>query len=129
MSANFKASQTEKWYTRPVFSVSEIKRSLGFYCGQLGFSQGWDYQENDETIVTQVNKGEFELILTTNLDRVGMSRVFVSLEAKELEALENRIKQQNIPFERGFWGYPVIILNDPDGNELLVPLEEQNKSE
>ncbi len=124
MSENIKPSQSEQWYTRPVFSVSNMELSLDFYCNQLGFSQGWDYQEDDKTIVTQVNKGEFELILTSNLDRVGMSRVFISLLVNELKTLEDMIKLKEIPCKHGFWGYPVIILQDPDGNELLFPLEE-----
>ncbi len=114
----------DKWYTRPVFSVKDVQESLRYYCDLLGFEQTWKYEERDQTIVTQVNKGEFELILTQNLDRVGMARVFVELEAAELHNFRRALSAKQIPSENTHWGYPVIRLRDPDGNELLFPLEE-----
>lgn len=115
---------TEKWYTRPVFSVSDVAASLDYFCNKLGFSQSWKYEEHKQTLVTQVNKGDFELILAGNLDRVGMSRVFVSLEKEEMIHLRHAIASQEIPFQDVHWGYPSIQLADPDGNLLLFPVEE-----
>jgi len=117
-------SETQ-WYARPIFSVTDIQASLQHYCKLLGFEQSWTYKENDRTIVTQVNKGDFEIILTENLDRVGSARAFVSLMPAELEQLQNDISARQIPTERTHWGYPIIKIRDPDGNELLFPLDEE----
>lgn len=71
------SNSNQEWYARPVFSVSSVEGALKHYCELLGFEQGWKYEEQGHIIVTQVNKGDFEVILTSNLDRVGQARVFV----------------------------------------------------
>ncbi|MBX2868015.1 MAG: hypothetical protein KTR18_05045 [Acidiferrobacterales bacterium] len=114
----------EKWYTRPVFSVSNMEASLAFYCTDLEFTQNWKYEEQEKTLVTQVTKGEFELILAGNLDRVGTSRVFVSLEKEEMEQLKSTIFERQIAYQELSWGYPCIQLSDPDGNLLWFPEDE-----
>jgi uncharacterized glyoxalase superfamily protein PhnB len=113
----------EKWYARAVFSVVDIGKSLGYYCDLLGFEQTWKHEENGRITVTQVNKGEFEIILSEELDRVGQARVFIALEAAELENLQQAILKNRIPSEPIHWGYQLIRLRDPDGNELLVSME------
>jgi len=114
---------SEKWYARAVFSVADVGESLGYYRDLLGFEQSWKHEENGRTTVTQVNKGEFEIILTEDLDRVGQARVFIALDATELEKLQQAISTRQIPSEPIHWGYRLIRLRDPDGNELLVSLE------
>lgn len=116
--------ETEKWYSRPVFSVSNIRKSLQFYCDLLGFDRSWKYEENGHTIVTQVSKGDLELILAANLDRVGNGRIFISLDGSELAKLEQLIKAKEIETENIHWGYPTIRIKDLDGNEMLFPLED-----
>ena len=113
------------WYTRPIFSVSDIDKSLIYYCEMLGFTQAWNYEEKGKTIVSQVNKGSFELILTSNLNRTGLGRVFVSLNGAELIKLEDDIKENQIDFQRIHWGYPAIRISDPDGNEMIFPIESE----
>ena len=100
-----------------------MKPALVFYVEKLGFSQSWKYEEKDQVIVTQVNKGDLEIILTTNLDRLGQGRLFISLEEQELDQLKYRIEQHGIPVEDIFWGYPVIKIEDCDGNQLFFPTE------
>ena len=117
--------ESEKWYTRPVFSVSSMKESLIFYTEKLGFIQSWKYEEEQKVIVTQVNKGDLEIILTSNLDRVGLGRLFISLDEREFKQLETSIDQNNIESEKIFWGYPTIKIKDPDGNELFFPTESE----
>ena len=115
--------ENEKWYSRPVFSVADFQISLQFYRDLLGFKQSWHYEEDGRTIVTQVSKGELELILAANLDRVGDARLFVSLNGDELAQLEQVIREKEIETEHIYWGYPTIRIRDPDGNEMLFPLE------
>ena len=117
--------EPEKWYTRSVFSVKDMQRTLQYYCDLLGFEQSWKYDEEGRTIVTQVEKGEFELIVTENLDRIGQARVFVSLTKSELNQFEKTINNNEVHHDRIYWGYPCIRIQDPDGNELLFPLEDE----
>ncbi|MBV7330434.1 VOC family protein [Chloroflexi bacterium TSY] len=115
----------DKWYTRPVLFVTEIERAIKFYTDLLGFHQLWTHEEDERPIVTQVNRGECEIILALNAERVGKSRLFISLETDEMRAFQGEIAAKSIPTERTWWGYPVIEIKDPDGNELLFPLDEQ----
>lgn len=93
-------AEAETWYTRPIFSISDMQRPLLHYCDLLEFEQSWKYEEREQTIVTQVNKGELELILAANIDRVGESRVFVSLNPAELKKLEKLIQNKRIATDR-----------------------------
>jgi len=128
MCSDKNQSCKDKWYTRPIFSVADIEKSLNHYCELLDFTQSWAYEEDGRTIVTQVNRGDFELILTENLDRVGKARVFISLEDWELENLQQQIEAKEISFEQMFWGYPTIKVADPDGNEMFFPFNDEDSS-
>lgn len=107
------------WYARPVFFVSDIKRSLEFYLGQLGFvmkwGEGWD--------VCQVDRGDCEIILCQDAARRDRSRIFLELNRSGLAELLGELEARSVPKERTWWGYDVERITDPDGNELLVCLE------
>ena len=123
MSATTTHETSEKWYTRPVFSVSAMDRALHHYCELLGFTRGWSYEEAGEVTVTQVARGDLELILTSNLDRTGQGRLFVSLTGPEMADLERIIAERRIAADNIHWGYPSLRIRDPDGNELIFPRE------
>ena len=118
--------EKEKWYTRPIFSVDNISKSLGYYCDLLDFTQNWKYEEDNQVLVAQVSRGEFELILASNLDRKGKGRVFVSLTEFETAQLMKMIEGKDIPHEKMYWGYPSIKLRDPDGHEMIFPQESES---
>ncbi len=112
---------TEKWYTRPVFFVTDAEVSYEFYTRTLGFTEAWAYREEDRRRVLQVNRGtDCELILNQTPEKAGHSRIFVSLEADELENFKTELAQNKIPFEHTSWGYPMLAIRDPDGNELFI---------
>jgi len=37
--------------------------------------------------------------------------------------------ERSVPTEKAWWGYDAIRIVDPDGNELLFPLDETNDRE
>ncbi len=41
-----------------------------------------------------------------------------------MQAWQHEIDARSIPAQRSWWGYPVIEIRDPDGNELMFPLDE-----
>jgi len=119
-------NNSENWYTRPVFFVSDIERAIQHYQGLLGFRPGWDYREDGRTIIAQTNRGSgCEIILCEDSVRAGMSRVFISLETQELATLREEIRTKGISAKQSWWGYPVIEINDPDGNEMLFSFEDE----
>ena len=111
-------------YRLSAYRYCEIERSLYHYTCLLGFSQAWNYLEGERRIVIQANRGSgCELILSEDRPYVGKSPIFVSLDKVELITFQAELEAKGIPVERSWWGYPVIVIKDPDGNELLIPLE------
>lgn len=110
------------WYMRPVFFVSDIRRSIGFYVGKLGFIKKWHEEEGKGT-VCQVERGGCEIILCQDAERNKQSRVFLELSRDGVDQLLKEIAERSVPTKRTWWGYDVLQIEDPDGNELLVCLE------
>ena len=111
-----------EWYSRPVLFVSDVERSLSFYMGQLGFSRSWQHDEGVRPIVAQVERQGCELILSSQSpEKVGRALIFISLEPEVLLALRADLDARGVPTKDGHWGYPVTIVQDPDGNELYFP--------
>jgi len=109
---------TQRWYPRPVFFVSDVNRSLEFYLGKLGFWKKWH-----KGTVCQVNRSDCEIILCQDAARHDRSRLFVELTREGMDELVREINQRSVPTEKSWWGYDVIRIVDPDGNDLLFPIE------
>ena len=106
------------WYMRPVFYVSDIGRAIDFYVGKLAFTKKWH-----QNTVCQVDRGDGEIILCQE-ERKDRGRLFIELNPAGREQLQREIAERSIPFDKFWWGYDCIRIVDPDGNELLFPLEE-----
>ncbi len=118
---------THRWYTRPVLFVADVNRALRFYVDMLGFEKGW--HEGDGTGgVCQVNRAECEIILCEDAARRDKARLFVELTREGLAELRHEIVERSVPIELSWWGYDVIKVVDPDGNELLFPVPEGEKT-
>ena len=110
-----------RWYTRPIVPVSDVHVALGFYIGQLGFTEDWRYEE-DRLLIAQVNRAGCELILSSQWpDKIGQSLIFVSLDVEVLTALRHDLDQCGVTVRDGNWGYRLMVLDDPDGNQLMFP--------
>jgi catechol 2,3-dioxygenase-like lactoylglutathione lyase family enzyme len=110
------------WYMRPVFFVSDIERAIGFYVNKLGFQKKWHEADGTGT-VCQVDRGGCEIILCQDASRPDRSRVFLELSRAGVNQLLREAKEHAIPTQKVWWGYDVLQIKDPDGNDLLVCLE------
>lgn len=111
-----------RWYARPVFFVSDVQAALRFYVDKLGFEKQW-HEADGKGGVCQVNRKGCEIILCEDASRRDKGRLFVSLTPEGLDELRREIAEHAVPTEKAWWGYDVIRIADPDGNELLVPTE------
>lgn len=110
------------WYTRPIFFVADVARALDFYINILGFTQKWSFTEQGKVFVAQANRGECEIIFSDQWpERIGKGRLFISLTSAGYAALPGDLAAKGLTAKQGWWGYPVIIVTDPDGNELYFP--------
>jgi catechol 2,3-dioxygenase-like lactoylglutathione lyase family enzyme len=109
-----------RWYTRPVLFVADVNRAIRFYIDMLGFEKGW-HEGDGAGKVCQVNRAECEIILCEDAARADKARLFVALTSAGLAQLRREIVERSVPGEKSWWGYDVIKIVDPDGNELLFP--------
>ena len=117
-----------QWYSRPVLFVSDLQAALRFYIDKLGFEKRWHTADGKGT-VCQVNRGGCEIILCEDADRHDRGRLFVELNRDGINELRREIAERSVPTQKASWGYEVIRIADPDGNELFFPLDETNDGE
>lgn len=111
-----------EWYARPVLFVSDVSRSIEFYAEQLGFTRGWRHEEGGKPVVAQVERQGFELMLSSQWPRkVGGALMFISLEQESLLSLRAELERKGVEVQEGHWGYRIMVVKDPDGNELYFP--------
>ena len=112
-----------RWYARPVLFVADVNRAIRFYVDMLGFEKRW-HQGDGKGTVCQVDRGECEIILCEDAVRRDKARLFVELTMEGLTDFLRELDQRSVPSNTFWWGYNVIQIHDPDGNELLFPLSE-----
>jgi catechol 2,3-dioxygenase-like lactoylglutathione lyase family enzyme len=113
---------SNEWFARPVLFVADIDRSVDFYVKQLGFTQPWRYEEEGKARVAQVERQGCELILSSQWpDKVGKGLIFISLDAGVLDDLRAELEGRGVDAKDGQWGYRLMVVADPDGNELYFP--------
>jgi hypothetical protein len=52
---------------------------------------------------------------------VGKGLMFISLDAGVLDALRAELEERGVEVKDGRWGYRLMVIADPDGNELYFP--------
>ena len=110
------------WYARPVFFVSNVQRAIEFYVGKLGFTKKW-HEADGKGTVCQVDRGGCEVILAEDATRADRGRLFLELRRDGVDRLLEEAEERSIPSKKSWWGYDVLQIEDPDGNQLLVCLE------
>jgi catechol 2,3-dioxygenase-like lactoylglutathione lyase family enzyme len=121
------------WFARPVLHVSDLEASLRFYVDRLGFTIPWRFDEDGRAHVAQVDRQGCALILSDQWPaKVGKGLMFISLnvspndepETREaavaaLDALRAELEAKGAPVKDGSWGYRLLVVDDPDGNQLF----------
>ena len=135
---------SEEWYARPVLFVADIDRTLDFYVNRLGFTASWQYQEEGKAFVAQVDRQGCALIFSSQWpDKVGKGLMFISLnvdaapdqlsaaESRALDRLRAEFESRGVDVKDGWWGYRLLVVRDPDGNELYFnyPNAEEEPAE
>ena len=114
------------WFARPVLHVKDVEASLRFYIDRLGFTSPWRYGEDGKAHVAQVDRHSCALILAdTWPEKIGKGLMFISLnddpaaQAAALDALRAEFEAKGVPVKEGSWGYRLLVIDDPDGNQLF----------
>ena len=117
------------WFARPVLHVADVEASLRFYLNQLGFTCPWRFDEDGKTFVAQVERQGCALILSSQWpEKVGKALMFISLNVEPatreaavaaLDALRAELEGKSVAVKDGSWGYRLLVVDDPDGNQLF----------
>jgi catechol 2,3-dioxygenase-like lactoylglutathione lyase family enzyme len=119
-----------EWFARPALHVSSVEASLEFYVRRLGFTVAWRYKEDGGIRVAQVDRGRCAIILADQWpEKVGKGLLFISLNAEPptydagvaaVDALRVELEGRGVTVADGRWGYRLLVVEDPDGNQLFV---------
>ena len=114
------------WFARTVLHVTDVEASLHFYIDRLGFTSPWRYEEEGKARVAQADRQGCAIILADMWpDKIGKGLVFISLNADpatqvaELDALRRELEAKGVSVKEGSWGYRLLVVDDPDGNQLF----------
>ncbi len=117
------------WFARPVLHVTDVEVSLRFYIDRLGFTSPWRYDDDGRVYVAQVDRQSCALILSSQWpEKVGKGLIFISLNVEPdsreaaiaaLDALRAELDAKGTPVKEGSWGYRLLVVDDPDGNQLF----------
>jgi catechol 2,3-dioxygenase-like lactoylglutathione lyase family enzyme len=114
------------WFARAVFHVADVEISLRFYIDKLGFTSPWRYDEDGKARVAQVERQGCALILSDQWpEKAGKGLLFVSLNAEPpaqagaLDALRVELESKRTYVKESAWGYRILVVEDPDGNQIF----------
>ena len=127
------------WFARPVLHVANVEASLRFYVDRLGFTIPWRYEENGKAHVAQVDRQGCALILAdTWPEKIGKALTFISLNVEPasreagiaaLDALRAELEAKGVSVKEGSWGYRLLVVDDPDGNQLFFNYPSETGSD
>jgi hypothetical protein len=96
---------------------------------RLGFTSAWYYGEGGRSQVAQAERQGCTLILADQWpEKVGKGLMFISLnvgpqtreaQISALDALRAELEANGVAVEEGWWGYRLLVVHDPDGNQLF----------
>jgi len=129
---------TTEWFARPVLFVADIHRTLDFYVNRLGFTESWRHEDGGKALVAQADRQGCALIFSSQWpDKAGMGVMFVSLNVDAptdplnikaaLDALRGELEGNGVKVEDDEWGYRLLVIRDPDGNELWFSYPNTNQ--
>jgi catechol 2,3-dioxygenase-like lactoylglutathione lyase family enzyme len=118
-----------EWFARPIFNVADVEASLRFYVEKLGFTIPWRFDEDGRAFVAQVDRQGCSIILSGKwTEKIGKGLLFISLnvepptpaaEIVALDGLRAELEARGVAVKDGWWGYRLLVIDDPDGNQLL----------
>jgi catechol 2,3-dioxygenase-like lactoylglutathione lyase family enzyme len=127
-----------QWFARPVLHVTDVEASLPFYVDRLGFTSPWHYDEDGRARIAQVDRQGCALILSDMWpEKIGKGLMFISLNVEPatpetalaaVDALRAELEARGVPVKDGSWGYRLLVVDDPDGNQLFFNYPSETAS-
>src|SRR5277367_542160 len=126
------------WFARPILHVTDVEASLRFYVNRLGFTSPWRHEEDGRVRVAQAERQGCALILSDQWpEKVGKGLMFISVNVEQgapesviaaLDALRAELEAKGVAVKEGSWGYRLLVVDDPDGNQLFFNYPSETAS-
>ena len=127
------------WFARPVLHVNDVETSLRFYVNRLGFTSSWRYEEDGRAHVAQVERqGCTPILADTWPEKIGKGLMFISVNVEQetrevaiaaLDTLRAELEGKGVSVKEGSWGYRLLVVDDPDGNQLFFNYPNEASSD
>jgi catechol 2,3-dioxygenase-like lactoylglutathione lyase family enzyme len=115
--------------------VADVEASLRFYVNQLGFICSARYEAEGRVQVASAERQGCALLLTGHRpEKNGKGLIFISLNVEPeaqvaaLDALRAEFETRGVPVKDGWWGYRLLVVDDPDGNQLYFNYPNETAS-
>jgi catechol 2,3-dioxygenase-like lactoylglutathione lyase family enzyme len=108
------------WQTSTLIFVRDVEAAIDFYVGKLGFDLNMRYEEAGQALVAGVSRGDGASFLITSLrpEKVGGAVIYGAFDPDEHDALKVDLEAKGVALQDGWWGKKLMIVEDPDGNQL-----------
>jgi catechol 2,3-dioxygenase-like lactoylglutathione lyase family enzyme len=108
------------WASSTLIFVRDVDEAIGFYVDRLGFSLHMRFVDDGKPLVAGVSRGDgCSLLLTCQWpDKVGKAVLYTAFDAEEFARTCADLEAKGVALEEGWWGRPLLIAKDPDGNQI-----------
>jgi catechol 2,3-dioxygenase-like lactoylglutathione lyase family enzyme len=115
------------WISSMLVFVRDVDRAIHFYVGLLGFTLNMRHEEDGHALVAGVSRGDGCALLLTGQwpEKIGTAVIYTALDAGETADLRAGLEARGVEIGTGFWGKELMIVADPDGNQLYFPLPDE----
>jgi catechol 2,3-dioxygenase-like lactoylglutathione lyase family enzyme len=112
------------WTSSTLVFVRDVDAAIGFYVDRLGFTLDMRHEEEGKALVAGVSRGDGCALLLTSQwpEKVGSAILYTALDTDEFARLRAALEAKGTPVKDGWWGKPLLIIEDPDGNQLYFPV-------
>ena len=118
------------WHSwTPVLKVANARKSLQFYCDQLGFEKDWEHQfDADFPLYASVSREHCTVHLSEHGEEPTKITLIVGVadvDATYKELCANGIQPKSEPQDQPF-GTRDFAIEDPDGHSIVVAMPLSN---
>lgn len=108
------------WASSTLIFVRDVDQAIGFYVDRIGFELHMRFEDEGKALVAGISRGDgCSLLLTCQWpDKVGKAVVYTAFDAPEFERTCAELQAKGVTLGDGWWGRPLVIVEDPDGNQI-----------
>lgn len=111
------------WASSTLVFVRDVDVAIRFYVDALGFRLNMRHEEGGHALVAGVSHGDGCALLLTSQwpERIGTAILYAAFGPEDFARLRADLQKKGVATKEGWWGQPLLIVEDPDGNQFYFP--------